>query len=188
MENAANNIMMNVVPQEHSYSFFVVIVIGLLVLAGISVFVLQWKQEASPWGSGPFGAQEQPWYKSWWSTAPASDLGVGLAGNTMPDTTMPGAKKPGAKKSGATTPGAAATATATPEQSLKTHMKESWCFVGEDLTGRYCVKVPSEKSCDADRVFGNRKDCELTPANHMATGIVKENGESMLPLAKMRFG
>ena len=77
---------------------------------------------------------------------------------------------------------------ATPEQSLKTLKKESWCFVGEDLTGRYCVQVPSEKSCDTDRLFGNRKDCELTPANHMATGIVKENGESMLPLAKMRFG
>lgn len=156
---------MNTVSQESSYSFFVIMIIGLVVIAGISVFVLQW------W-SGQ--AQEQPWHRplnydtlrSWWSSAPVA---------TAPVATAPMPAAPGA-------------ASAVSERYPTKHQKESWCFVGEDLTGRYCVKVPSEKSCDADRVFGTRKDCELTPANHMATGIVKQNGESMLPLAKMRFG
>lgn len=175
MENVANNKLMNVVPQETSYIWFVIVAIILVVLAAISVFVLQWKQRSSPWWSDQYWWHEkQPWYwpltyntiGSWWSGAPMGEVQYAA---------------PGANT------GVVAKAS-TPERSLKTHKKESWCFVGEDLTGRFCVQVPSEKSCDTDRLFGTRKDCELTPANHMATGIVKENGESMLPLAKMRFG
>ena len=153
--------MLNVVPQGYSYSYFVVGIIALVVLAAIAVFVLQW------W-PGPFGAQGplNDALQSGWSTAPMAAT-PGAAITTIPEQTLTSQKS---------------------QKSQKSQQKESWCFVGEDLTGRYCVQVPSEKSCDADRVFGNRKDCELTPANHMASGIVQENGESMLPLAKMRFG
>jgi hypothetical protein len=62
---------------------------------------------------------------------------------------------------------------------------ETWCFVGEDLTGRACVKVPSPTSCDEERTFGTRNDCELQTANAMPSGVVKNGGTSMIPLASM---
>jgi len=62
---------------------------------------------------------------------------------------------------------------------------ESWCFVGEDLTGRACVKVPSPMSCDSERIFGSRSDCELQTANAMPSGVIKNGGTSMIPLASM---
>ena len=59
---------------------------------------------------------------------------------------------------------------------------EAWCFVGEDLTGRYCVKVPSAKSCDASRTYKSRQDCELVPAQHLPAGVITKQGTGMLPL------
>ena len=59
---------------------------------------------------------------------------------------------------------------------------ESWCFVGEDLTGRYCVKVPSTNSCDAGRTYRSRQDCEMVPAQHLPAGVVTKQGAGMLPL------
>ena len=63
--------------------------------------------------------------------------------------------------------------------------KEVWCFVGEDLTGRACVKVPSPASCDAERSYGSRPDCELQTANRLPSGVITNGGESMIPLASM---
>jgi hypothetical protein len=60
---------------------------------------------------------------------------------------------------------------------------ESWCFVGEDLTGRYCVKVPSSSSCESSRRYTSRNDCEMIPAQHLPAGIITKQGTSMLPLA-----
>jgi hypothetical protein len=62
----------------------------------------------------------------------------------------------------------------------------SWCFVGEDLSGRYCVKVPSEESCDPHRLFKSRDECELVKASHMPAGIT-HNGADFLPLADMKI-
>jgi hypothetical protein len=73
-------------------------------------------------------------------------------------------------------------------QVEKVHRKrETWCFVGEDLTGRFCVKVPSEQSCDRDRTYGSRSECELTQASHMPAGILTNGGAGMLPLSGNRF-
>ncbi len=60
--------------------------------------------------------------------------------------------------------------------------KEAWCFVGEDLTGRYCVKVPSAKSCEASRTYISRQDCEMVPAQHLPAGVMTKQGTGMLPL------
>jgi len=62
---------------------------------------------------------------------------------------------------------------------------ESWCFIGEDLTGRYCLKVPSDTSCDTERLFRSRRDCELIPANHMTAGIVTKGGVDIRPLSSV---
>jgi len=63
---------------------------------------------------------------------------------------------------------------------------ESWCFVGEDLSGRYCVKVPSHKACNSDRSFYTREDCELISGSHMPGGIM-QNGTNFRPLRSMHF-
>ena len=60
----------------------------------------------------------------------------------------------------------------------------AWCFVGEDLTGRYCVKVPSAKSCDRTRVFNSQQDCELKNGNALPAGVVSpHDGRKMTPLS-----
>lgn len=53
-------------------------------------------------------------------------------------------------------------------------VSETWCFVGEDLAGRYCVKVPNEDACTKERSYASRSDCELTPANAMPSGNLKD--------------
>jgi hypothetical protein len=65
---------------------------------------------------------------------------------------------------------------------------ESWCLVGEDLEGRWCVKVPSRDSCDANRVFGSRSECELNPANALPSGVVNKSGTGMTPLSTRPTG
>lgn len=60
----------------------------------------------------------------------------------------------------------------------------AWCFVGEDLTGRYCVKVPSAASCDRTRVFNSQQDCELQMGNAMPAGVVSpHDGRVKSPLS-----
>lgn len=65
----------------------------------------------------------------------------------------------------------------------KAKKPEAWCFVGEDLEGRWCVQVPSREACDANRVFGSREDCEFVPANALPSGIVNSTATSMTPLS-----
>jgi hypothetical protein len=61
--------------------------------------------------------------------------------------------------------------------------KETWCFVGEDMTGRWCVRVPSASACVAERSFSTRSDCELVNASKLPLGVVGGAGTTMAPLA-----
>jgi hypothetical protein len=61
--------------------------------------------------------------------------------------------------------------------------RENWCFVGEDLSGRYCVRVPSDKQCTSERLFHSRVDCEMAAANHLPAGVLTRNGDKYVPLA-----
>lgn len=56
--------------------------------------------------------------------------------------------------------------------------RQTWCFVGEDRTGRYCVKVPGPKSCDPDRRYYTRLECEMNLANAMPAGVITNHGVS----------
>jgi len=38
--------------------------------------------------------------------------------------------------------------------------EQTWCLVGEDTTGRWCIQVPSKKACDSDRTFTTKNACE----------------------------
>ncbi len=67
-------------------------------------------------------------------------------------------------------PRAVSSVTAAPVQAYK---PESWCFVGENTLGRYCVK--SEKCGPLDR-FPSREACEYTEASALPLGVTGEGG------------
>jgi hypothetical protein len=70
----------------------------------------------------------------------------------------------------------------------KEHSKPAtWCFVGEDLLGRYCVKVPGPHACTPDRSYSSDSDCRLIPAQHLPAGTVMNNATRMLPLSSQRI-
>lgn len=56
-----------------------------------------------------------------------------------------------------------------------------WCFVGEDLTGRWCVKTPEEGLCPKKRVFQSRSECEMKTASASPLGI--NYNTTMIPIA-----
>lgn len=64
---------------------------------------------------------------------------------------------------------------------------ESWCFVGEDLSGRYCVKVPNDSACSKDRVYNSRTDCQMAAANHLPAGVVNSHAVGIQPLSTMNI-
>lgn len=63
---------------------------------------------------------------------------------------------------------------------------ENWCFVGEDVTGRWCVKVPRPGACTPERLFSSRPGCELVTASPLPLGLIANGGAQMKPtLAEM---
>lgn len=63
---------------------------------------------------------------------------------------------------------------------------ENWCFVGEDVTGRWCVKVPQPDACTPERLFSSRPGCELVTASPLPLGLIAKGGAEMKPtLAEM---
>ena len=76
--------------------------------------------------------------------------------------------------------GAAADAsTKNPEDFIR----GQWCFVGEDLTGRWCVKTPEEGLCPKQRVFQSRSECEMKTASASPLGINQNHDTTMIPIA-----
>ena len=58
-----------------------------------------------------------------------------------------------------------------------------WCFVGEDMTGRWCVKTPEEGLCPKKRVFQSRSECEMKTASASPLGINQHHDTTMIPIA-----
>jgi len=62
-------------------------------------------------------------------------------------------------------------------------IRGQWCFVGEDLTGRWCVKTPEEGLCPTKRVFQSRSECERKTASASPLGINQTHDTTMIPIA-----
>jgi hypothetical protein len=62
---------------------------------------------------------------------------------------------------------------------------DTWCFVGEDNTGRWCVQVPVPSLCEPARSYGTRSSCEMTLAQQLPAGISTRSGTSTSPLASL---
>jgi hypothetical protein len=70
-------------------------------------------------------------------------------------------------------PSLAPTTPTSPTTDPRAYVPESWCFVGENTLGRYCIK--SEKCGPLDR-FPSREACELTEASALPLGVTKDGG------------
>jgi hypothetical protein len=62
----------------------------------------------------------------------------------------------------------------------------SWCLVAEDMSGRYCVKVPGPDSCEPGRTYSSQSDCELTPAMRLPAGIQQDSGMKEKPFRDVK--
>jgi hypothetical protein len=77
----------------------------------------------------------------------------------------------------------AAAPEAAPEAAPAAEVPEYWCFVGEDLTGRWCVKTPEDGLCPKDRSFRRRADCERVTASASPLGVNQQHDTTMIPIA-----
>jgi len=59
----------------------------------------------------------------------------------------------------------------TQTDGVATKPGETWCFLGEDNTGRWCVKVPLPSLCEPARSYGGRDPCEMTLAQQLPLGL-----------------
>jgi hypothetical protein len=144
---------------------WVAVLLGLVFVATVvivSINYFRWSE--SPWLGDRLTAFSHFWD---WLPSRASATGLTEYGALRAVDTPP------------PTPGApASTSTATRSQ-------ENWCFVGEDLTGRWCVKVPQPDSCTQERLFTTRSECELVTASKSPLGIIKDGGADQTLLAAL---
>lgn len=150
----------------------IVIIIAICIalfamLVGAWIYYNRWS--SSPWWSDRFAASSHSWD---WLTSLRTRGAIGPYGSVQMVT--PPEPSP----------------VAPPTESISErnpNPKQSWCFVGEDLTGRYCVLVPTPESCPTERRFQSRGDCELTSAMHLPAGIAKNQGIGIQPLSTLSF-
>jgi hypothetical protein len=62
---------------------------------------------------------------------------------------------------------------ASPSADPRTYTPESWCLVGENTLGRYCVESTHCKAIDR---FPSREACEYTEASALPLGVTREGG------------
>ncbi len=156
MNNASNDFIVDTEPTIAAINWkYISIFVGAVVLVGLVWYGVQYMTRSSPWWSERANA--------WWWQQPATTNSLQAVEEKVtalqkeiaqPDTTL-------MEEKGVTPP-------------------ETWCFVGEDLTGRYCVRVPSNTACNPDRSYTSRSDCEMVQAHAMPTGIIKDAGNRMI--------
>jgi hypothetical protein len=40
--------------------------------------------------------------------------------------------------------------------------EQTWCLVGEDMAGRWCLQVKSPAACEANRTYSTKNKCETS--------------------------
>jgi len=169
---AANNL--EYTPPVSSISILIGIVVVVLLGVGATVAFHYYQLHESPWWAERAKANNALWD---WLDAFRSAPSFGQYGavKEVPSGFQLNAPVPTKEGSSPFT---------TPQASSPSPPPVAWCFVGEDLTGRYCVKVPSAASCDRTRVYNSQQDCELQGANALPSGVVNpHDGRKMSPLS-----
>ncbi len=57
----------------------------------------------------------------------------------------------------------------------RTYKPETWCFVGENTLGRYCVQR-DEGTCGPLDTFPSREACEYTESSALPLGVTANGG------------
>lgn len=155
-------------PQFSSLTILIILAVIIAACVGVAVLLQYYQWRESPWWSDRAKASSHIWD---WMDSLKDITSHDFFGSTK-DIPSPVLEVPEAPP-------------APPAEVEPLPVKQpAWCFIGEDLTGRYCVKVPSADACDRDRVFNTQQDCELQSANHMPAGVVMpNNGTKQSPLA-----
>jgi len=151
-------------PPTFSITVVVAVLVGIAIVGvGVATLFQYYKWHTSPWYSDRYYASSHIW--DWMKMFTATPRVTSLGGLQQVDTSSP--------------PPIAPVTQSTSERHPEPP-SESWCFVGEDLTGRYCVKVPSASECDGDRLFRSRSDCELQKGNALPAGVANTDGSVSL--------
>jgi hypothetical protein len=61
--------------------------------------------------------------------------------------------------------GALAAAKADPVLGGPASAEQTWCLVGEDMAGRWCMQVPTPKHCEEIRSYKTKNQCERADSN-----------------------
>lgn len=147
--------------------------IVFVILAAFGTLYIWYTWAKSPWYADRAVAAQSAW--NWVTSLFTQPSLVNAAGTPYTPLTAPTEIAPAPLS-------AAAIAAAENQPAI---LSESWCFVGEDTTGRWCVRVPSSHACDPDRSFASRSDCELVTASSLPLGVVQQGGATMKPLGPM---
>lgn len=157
--NASNGFIDDIQPASSTIPWkYISIVVGIVALLALAWYGVQYMTRSSPWWNERANV-------SWWQELLQSNNSNNLQAMepniqalqkelSQPDTTL-------METRGIAPP-------------------ETWCFVGEDLTGRYCVRVPSSAACNPDRSYTSRSDCEMVQGHAMPAGIIKDAGNRMI--------
>ena len=155
---------------------------SVLILAGVvlvAILVLFAVNDYS-WSESPWLGDRLTAFSHLWDWLPSASSSVGLTEyGALQSVPTAGSVGPGA-------PPNESTATRGPTtRGPATRGREHWCFVGEDLTGRWCVKVPHHSACTPERLYETRSECELVTASKSPLGIIKDGGADQTLLAAL---
>ena len=64
------------------------------------------------------------------------------------------------------------------ETDIRAYKPESWCLIGENTLGRYCVQA---ENCGPLERFPSREACEYVEASALPLGIVGKGGLHYTP-------
>lgn len=156
MEETANNVLESATPSLFTTHkvFWIVGLLAVVVLSGVIVTAyLNYNEYVqSPWWSERVKAQQFDIF-SWFKGKPTLHQDLELREETQETQERQERRE-------------------RQESSVHpTARRETWCLIGEDLSGRYCVRVPGPDSCTHERSFLSQDQCELTPAMHLPGGV-----------------
>jgi hypothetical protein len=60
--------------------------------------------------------------------------------------------------------------------------EETWCFIHENVQGRWCMKAKAD-NCSPPNRFRSKEECEMIEASAMPLGLVQNQGRIARPLA-----
>ena len=123
-------------------------IIGVILIFGIFGAVISYSKDLFDFSISDWVKihllQDIPFLRSNVGQEPTTDNGATPL--QYPNATVPTSVKEPIASSKEVTPSASA--------------EQTWCLIGQDSAGNWCVQVQNEKSCEKDRSFVSKNACE----------------------------